>query len=299
MASAQREIGLKLGLIVMAAVTVLLCGLLVFGPRDEAALTSPAIADAQETLLDRLSDAPTGRAITALKITAPGTVAELETLTHAAIVEGASQQALSELVLEALFAQFRAQAGSVKGASSDDFQSIVRDLRTGLEQLKARNSQWCKGETIAAFLAQNESELVPSLLSEFPYGSPQYDWAMDWMTTILTVAKQGQDRRLGHARPGFRDEAILQQTGLALGSEQWALGIQIAAFSNSEGTSYAQMQEVIAGMNVCDLGIAVETVSARLPDDVRARIWADLMPEIMVGNTPYVMYRVNDYFFIG
>jgi len=140
---------------------------------------------------------------------------------------------------------------------------------------------------------------VPTLLAEFPYASPQYDWAMGWMTTILKAARQGQVQPTRYARPGFRDEAILQQEGLALGSEQWALGLQIAAFANSEGTSYAKMQEVVSGMNVCELGIAVETVSGRLPEDVRGRIWADLMPEIMIGNTPYVMYRVNDYFFIG
>ena len=122
---------------------------------------------------------------------------------------------------------------------------------------------------------------------------------MDWMTTILAAVKQAQDRPRRNARPGARDEAVLQQEGLALGSEQWALALQIAAFANAEGTSYGQMQEVIAGMDVCDLGIAVETVSARLPSDVRARIWADLIPEIMVGNTPYVMFRVTDYFFIG
>ena len=104
---------------------------------------------------------------------------------------------------------------------------------------------------------------------------------------------------VGCTQGGVGREAILQQEGLALGSEQWALALQIAAFANSEGTSYGQMQEVIAGMDVCELGIAVETVSARLPSDVRTRIWADLMPEIMVGNTPYVMYRITDYFFIG
>ena len=164
-----------------------------------------------------------------------------------------------------------------------------------------KHFKFCRpnGATVAEFLAQNDSDLAPSLLAEFPYQSPQYNWAMGWMVTILGAAREGQTEPRRYTRPTFRDEAVLQQEGLALGSEQWALGLQIASFANSEGTSYAQMQDVISSMNVCDLGIAVETVSGRLPEDVRGRIWSDLLPEIMIGNTPYVIYRVNDYFFIG
>ncbi|MCR9269208.1 MAG: hypothetical protein NXH72_04385 [Hyphomonadaceae bacterium] len=251
------------------------------------------------TILDLLPDAPTRRAVEALQSAAPATAAELQAAVVFAHGDGANAQDLSRLVLEALFSQFQAQALTMRGASSGNYHAIIAGLADGMAQLKANQSPWCDGLTIADYLTQNEDELVPALLSEFTYGSPQYVWAMDWMTTVLTTLKQAQDTPQRHARPGFRDEAVLQQEGLALGSEQWALALQIAAFANAEGTSYGQMQEVISGMDVCELGIAVETVSARLPGDVRGRIWADLMPELMVGNTPYVIWRVTDYFFIG
>lgn len=290
--------GLKLGLVVLAVVALGFVGVFVFGPSPQAG-SADSLTEPQTTLFDVLTDAPTREAVDALKSVSPATFAELDTLTRRAISEGAEAQDVSEIVLEALFAQFQAQAGAVKSAGSAQYQRVVADLANGLEQMKDADSTWCEGATIAAFLAQNEADLVPTLLAEFPYASPQYDWAMEWMTTILKAARQGQTQPIRYARPGFRDEAILQQEGLALGSEQWALGLQIAAFANSEGISYAKMQDVVSSMNVCELGIAVETVSGRLPEDVRGRIWADLMPEIMIGNTPYVMYRVNDYFFIG
>lgn len=293
-----RDVGLRVGLAALALVSLGFLALFLFGPSEP---TDPVDVETapQMGLLDFLTDAPTREAVEALKSVAPGSFAELDTVSKRAIVGGADRQVVSELVLEALFGQFRAQASAIKASSSNAYQSIVAELAVGLRALKASDSDWCNGTKAADFLAQNEADLVPNLLAQFPHGSAQYDWAMGWMTTILGAAEKGRAAPQRYARPGFRDEATLQQEGLALGSEQWALGLQIASFANSEGTSYAQMQEVIANMNVCDLGIAVETVSGRLPADVRGRIWSDLMPEIMIGNTPYVMYRVNDYFFIG
>lgn len=300
MREAQSRIsGLRLGLLVLGLVSVGFMALFLFGPNDTGNRVEVSTDEASPGLLDRLTDAPSRQAVEALRAAAPATFAELDIAAKRAVADGEDEERLAQLLLEALFAQFQRQAGTVKAADGAAFQSIIAGLAKGLRELDAANSTWCDGTQIATYLTQNDDELVPSLLAEFPYASPQYDWAMEWMTTVLTVAKSAQDQPQRWARPTFRDEAILQQQGLALGSEQWGLALQVAAFANSEGVSYAKMQEVISGMDVCELGIAVETVSERLPNQVRARIWADLMPEIMVGNTPYVMWRVTDYFFIG
>ena len=295
----HKQTGLRLGLITLGAVMTGFAGLFLFGPKaPEPPKVAVNIADAPG-LLDRLDDVPTRRAVEALQAASPGTYAQLQSTARQALRDEASPQDLSRLTLEALFGEFQGQALTLRSAESANFHAIIAGLSDGFKQLKAADSKWCDGAQIAAYLSQNDADLVPTLLAEFPYQSPQYVWAMDWMTVVLTTAKQAQDRPQQHYRPGFRDEAVLQQEGLALGSEQWALALQIAAFANSEGTSYAKMKDVIGGMNVCDLAVAVETVSARLPADVQGRIWSDLMPETMVGNTPYVMWRVTDYFFIG
>lgn len=295
----QSQTGLQLGLISIGVVLLGFIGLFLFGPKPTQPVGAPDRSTTSPRLLEVLDDMPTRAAVEALRAAAPATYAQLDHVAVFALNDGATRQDLSDLTLQALFGELQSQALVMRSARSADYQAIMAGLADGLRQLKSQQSSWCEGERVSAYLAQDDSELVPSLLAEFPYQSPQYDWAMAWMSTILTTAKRAQDRPQRYQRPGFRDETILQETGLALGSEQWALGLQIFAFANAEGTSYAKMQEAVSNMNVCDLGIAVETVSERLPADVRARIWADLMPEIMVGNTPYVMWRVNDYFFIG
>lgn len=296
---ASRTPDLRLGLIILGVVAAGFLALFLFGPDKATDQDHPNSGALPPGLLDQLTDAPSRRAVEALRAAAPASYAELDLAAKRVISEGEDPAGLSALLLEALFAQFRGQASAIKAANSGDYQAIVAELATGLRALDASGSKWCEGSQIAAYLTQNDEALIPSLLAEFPYGSPQYDWAMDWMAGILTIAKSAQKRPQVWARPGFRDEAILQEQGLALGSEQWGLALQVAAFANSEGVSYARMQEVIGSMDVCALGIAVETVSARLPEDVRGRIWSDLMPEMMAGNTPYVMWRVTDYFFIG
>ena len=300
MSEAQfREPDLRLGLIILGVVAAGFLGLFLFGPSKDTGRTAQDLGATVPGLLDRLSDGPSRAAATALQAAAPVDFGRLDFEAKRAIADGADEADLSSLLLEALFAQFRSQAVAIKIADSADYQTIMAGLATGLRTLKASDSEWCEGPRIAAFLTQNDEELVPSLLAEFPYGSPQYEWAMSWMASVLTIADSARGAPKRWSRPNFRDEAILQEQGLALGSEQWALALQVAAFANSEGVSYARMQEVIGGMDVCQLGIAVESVSARLPDDVRGRIWSDLMPDVMIGNTPYVMWRITDYFFIG
>ncbi|MEL6692582.1 MAG: hypothetical protein AAFQ12_06035, partial [Pseudomonadota bacterium] len=245
MTESRPQTGLKLGLISFVLVTLGLVGVFLLGPdskRQEMVLYPPVSTG----LLEVLDDTGTRGAVEALRSVAPTTYVTLDVTAKQAIAGGTTEDALAQLVLEALFSQFGAQAISLRSTSSGNYQAIIAGFSDGLGQLKSNQSSWCEGSTIAAFLMQNEDELVPSLLSEFPYESPQYDWAMDWMVTVLSAMKQGQDTAQRHPRPGARDEAILQQEGLALGSEQWALALQIAAFANSEGTSYGQMQEVIA-----------------------------------------------------
>ena len=298
MQTPPKQTGLKLGLISLAGVMLIFAGLFLFGPGVQTP-SKPTERPEITSIQDVLTDAPSQRALAALRTASPATYAQLEGEARWAIQDGAHAPQVAQLTLQALFGEFQSKALTFRSAESLQYHAIISGLASGLQQLKAEQSVWCEGDQIAEFLAQNDADLVPNLLAEFPYQSPQYDWAMDWMSLILNTARTSQLNPRQHPRPNLLDEATLQQTGLNLGSEQWALALQIAAFANSEGTSYAQMQEVISGMDVCQLGIAIETVSARLPNDVRARIWADLMPEIMVGNTPYVMWRVTDYFFIG
>ena len=193
--------GLKLGMISLALVAAGFLALFVFGPQKESPSPGSSSQARAPILLEVLDDPATRAAVESLRAASPGTYAELNMATAFAHADGADAQALSNLVLQALFSQFQTKALALRSAESAEYQAIIEGFADGLRALKASDSTWCAGPTIAAYLTQNDEDLIPSLLSEFPYGSAQYEWAMTWMTTILTTVQTAQDTPRRNPRP--------------------------------------------------------------------------------------------------
>ena len=291
-----RTHGLGLGQISLACVSLIFFGFLFASDRAETPSTQTPQDERVQTLKLQYPDPATQDVLLALQGANPAAFAQLEHISRQGQLTDPTRRAL---LLEALFGEFRTQAYALQYADAKGYSGIIGQFAQGLERLKANNSAWCEGPVMAEFLSQNDTDLVPSILAELSYPSPQYDWAMAFMTVLLNTAHQAQKTPIRHQPPGPYDETILQQAGLEFGTQNWGLAIQIAAFAQAEGQSYAQMREVISGIDVCELGLALHSVSDRLPEPVRARLWADLMPQLMLGNTPYALSRVMDYFFIG
>ena len=294
----RRIIGLKLGVAILFCVAALFALGATFGPKVAVDAPVPLAADTRlvETVLN---DAASLEYLAKLDAHAPVAAQTFRLEAAFAIKDGWTRDEVGALLMEAAFGQFRSLAVDLQTAPTASYDAILAHFGEGMATLKAQRSAWCHGPTVAAFLTENDDKIVPQLLAQFPYGSDGYDWALEWGGLFLDAAAEGRRVRVRHGRPDWRDEVALQQEGLAVGTEKWSLALQIGAFSTSEGQSYEMMQDAIGAMDVCGLGLAIPDVSGRLEPDVRGRIWADLMPEIMYGNTPYVLARVNDYFFIG
>ena len=89
MTKARRQTGLKLGLISLVLVTVVLAGVFLLGPEPE---TEPVAPNTSQTtaLLDQLQDAPTRRAVEALRAAAPATFNDLNQAAAFAVADDAS-----------------------------------------------------------------------------------------------------------------------------------------------------------------------------------------------------------------
>jgi hypothetical protein len=291
--------GLQWGLITLVVVSVLVAFSFYWLGGTGTKIVAAEKPNQTVSLASVLSDRVSRDYLAKLDNAAPETAEKLRREAVLSIEDGADSDQIAEIVLQAAFSQFQAKAFDLQYAPVGSYDAIIAKFSGGTSDLKAANSDWCKGLTIQSFLKQSDDELVPSLLSNFPYQSAQYDWVLEWSGLFLDASVAARASQTRHRQPNSRDEFFLQQEGLGLGSSQWGLALQIAAFANAEGQSFDAMQDAIEQINVCDLGIAVGAVSKRLPEDTRGRIWADLMPEIMVGNTPYALARIQDYFFIG
>ena len=133
MTEPRPQTGLKLGLISFLLVTLCLVGVFLLGPAPETNPEAPTAPQAA-VLLDQLQDAPTRRAVEALRAVTPATFTKLNEAAAFAVADGATNEALAQLVLEALFRQFEAQAGSLRSSSSDNYQAIVAGFSDGLGQ---------------------------------------------------------------------------------------------------------------------------------------------------------------------
>lgn len=293
----SRTIGLRTGLIILAVVAAL--GLYTALRPAGLAVTAPtAPRPALDTLDQRLGDAETLAYLNRLQAVSPGGFASLEAEAARLIRADATDEALSKLVLQSILLEMKRGAGNFKLAPTDHYDRIISHAGSAFERLQDEQSVWCNGPRLAAYLEQDEQTLIPSLLAIYPYESESYDWAMRFGVLGLNAIEAGRQTPERRPRPSSFDKAWLQRNGMALGSEQWALGMQIMVFSQSEGQGYAQMQTAIEGIDACQLGLAAVQVSDSLPEAIRATIWADLLPELFHGNMSYVIWRVNDYFFL-
>jgi len=293
----SKTVGLRTGLIILGVITMV--GLvLVWRPGALSKIAPTEQTVSTKSLEQLLQDQATQSYLARLKAVSPGTAVTLDAEAIAMIANGKETDALAELVLRSILTELKRGAFEFKQAPTEHYDKLVAHSATALTRLQRENSSWCNGPRIAAFLELDEDALIPDLLARYPYGSDSYNWAMRFGVMYLEAISAARENPTRRRSPTGFDKTWLQQTGLALGSSDWALGLQIAAFSQAEGQGYAEMKQAVSGIDACQLGLAAARVSANLPEQVRGTIWADLLPELFHGNTPYVLWRVNDYFFL-
>jgi len=291
--------GLRTGLITLAAVTAVFIALLISGVFQADPKLTQADGPAALTIEAVLPDPATAVYLRQFEQYAPIDAQMLRYEAQAAIKGGAGETAITDLVLRATLAQFQKSALDLRRASTDDFDAILNHLRTGFATLARSDSPWCEATSVETLLKRSQTDLIDTLLAQFEYDSDAYRWLLEWGGLYLQATDRARRYPVQHGRKTARDKTVLQQQGLALGSKEWALALQIATFSQAEGQGYAQMRDVIESIDVCKLAVTAVDLSDSLPEANRGRIWAELLPEIFYGNTPYVLVLVTDYFFLS
>ena len=291
-----KTLGLGSGLVILAIVTCL--GLVSAFNAEHFAIQIETQPETEKTqLADRLTDTPTQTYLTRLKRYAPVTSERLAREAETRIRAGATDQALSELVLLSILMELKDGATAFRRAPSSHYDRLINHAKQGLIRLQRENSPWCEGPQLLAYLEQDDDTLIASLIALYPYQSESYDWAMEFGIMALDAIEAGRQTPINRTRPSSFDKALLQDAAIVLGADQPTIALQVMAFSASEGTGYRPMKTAVQNIQACRLGLFALQTSDRLPEAVRMRVWSDLLPELFHGNTPYVIWRVNDYFY--
>ena len=291
----ERTTGLGLGLAVLALTSIAIAAVLVgtAGPPARPDPQPPVRVDTPAVL----SEPAAAAYLRTLERTAP---IAAERLRDALSTAGSEPEDVQrDILLLALLAQFRDRAGDLRTAPVASYDAILRHVGDGLENLSVAESRWCKASELEALLKNSPDDLVDTLLQAFRTDEAAYQWLLGLGQVQLEAVSAGYRTPVRHGPRTYADKLELQRRGLALGRTEWALALQIAAFSQAEGRGYEDMRTVIAGIDTCQMGIMLVELSGQLPVETRGRIWAELMPEIFYGNTPFVLYVVTDYFFLS
>ncbi|MEM6535907.1 MAG: hypothetical protein AAF613_09735 [Pseudomonadota bacterium] len=287
--SSNKIASLKLGLIVLAVVGLAISLFIAIGPQAAITQTTDRIPVVRSLA--------TSEYAAALGKHSPGVAAQLERDLSAAETNGTAHD-LRRVTLEASLAAYRVHALALRNASNAHYDRMVEHLASGLSGLSKEAPSWCSGAALEPVFRVNQEEFIPALIDEIAAHDAAYAWALEWSEIFLQIQSEAAASPVQRGARSAYDKMILQETGLSLGPDQWQLALQIAAFSQAEGTDYATMRSVVKGVDLCNMGLALANISRRLPAGPKGRIWADLMPEIFAGNAPYALYRVNDYFFL-
>ncbi|MEM1391247.1 MAG: hypothetical protein AAGG45_09220 [Pseudomonadota bacterium] len=291
-----KTLGLGSGLIILAIMACL--GFVSAFNAEQFATQIETQPETEKTeLADRLTDISTQNYLTQLKRYAPVTAERLEREADTRIRTGVTDQTLSELVLLSILMELKDGAAAFRRAPPSHYNRLIDHARQGLTRLQRENSPWCEGPQLLTYLEQDDDELIPSLIALYPYESESYNWAMEFGVLALDAIQAGRHAPINRTRPSNFDKALLQDAAITLGADQPTIALQVMAFSASEGTGYRPMKTAVQNIQACRLGLFALQTSDRLPEVVRVRVWSDLLPELFYGNTPYVIWRVNDYFY--
>lgn len=290
-----RQINLSFGLITLGVVSVLALLLvwrvLAQPTSSSASQTSPQI----QTEAFPISAPSVERLVASLSEINPGRTDRLLFAAPQLPSTGAQRIAL----LETSLAVLREEAAYIRYASLGDFADILIAFGDGVDALESAESHWCQASSLADLTRLNEDQLIPYLLRSLSSDDEAFEWSVQFFNRALLAARNGRVRPTRHGSRTQQDEAVVQFYGRQLGVERIPVALSVAAFSHSEGRDFATMRDAIEGVDVCELGDAFIDLSDRLPNDVKGRVMAELAPEIFYGNTPYVLYLLRGYFFIG
>ncbi|MEL7547866.1 MAG: hypothetical protein AAGJ84_14535 [Pseudomonadota bacterium] len=202
-------------------------------------------------------------------------------------------------LLQTSLAVLRDEAPYLRYASLRAYTDLLLVFGDGMAALDQSDSPWCSATSIADLTRENEDELMPSVLQALTSNDQAFDWSTRFLGIALKAAQDGRRAPVRHGSRTANDEAVVQFYGRQLGVERLAIALAVASFSHAEGRDFATMRSAIEGVDVCALSDAFIELSNRLPGDVKGRVMSELAPEVFYGNTPYVLYLLRGYFFVG
>lgn len=268
--------GLLFGVLTIAVISIAFFGILLMPSKSAPGkIASSGTTSSGEQLLAVLDDRSTRKYIIALNRVSPRATKNLDEAANAAIATGASKDELVQLVMESLEAELPNNMRYLAKFDVKHLDTLLSLSESGLRSLSGANSKWCKGAHYESFAGISEQAMERIVMKEFGYGSPIYDWSMQFNAAFLEAIADSKTNPSQHGKPTPSDEIALQTLAMKMVSNP-----QVMQLATMRGQDQASMQRVMRNLNVCHLALTGIDAIQSLPKETRGRLWAEGVREM-------------------
>ena len=228
--------------------------------------TPVASSNTADALHQAFSDEASRAYFAALSVADPRSYSELER--RIARQSGAPTDDLRMSVIEHSESFFRRNAGVLARADVRHVDAMILNARAGLRQAIRANSRFCRGSTYAALSEMSEQEVRRMLEGVIDYG-----WNIGFQTLLAEAVMDAKQNPVDHGEMTRRDETALQGVMMSLMADPQIMPLIMSSNGN------ASPEEILARLDICELGDSVLVAVKTLPQETKARAWAMMMKE--------------------
>ena len=246
-----------------------------------------------EPTADTVAAAPAPKVIAAAQVPKPfknkaankylQSLAAVDQTAHAKLqkkmsrMSGRSEAKQFEAVLEHGFDVLKDNASDLAKADAKHLDRLLNHARSNLKKAARSNSQWCRGSKYAELEKLGPAGAKKLQRELTAIEGPMQDYALEAMTLLMDAIADARANPVKHGKLTPRDEMAVQGVFMSMMSDPQILPLMMGAQS---GQSPEQM---MAKLNVCDLGATFVSAVKTLPQDTKGRVWAEVVRETELG----------------
>ena len=236
-----------------------------------AALNPAASVDALE---DIFRDKTSRTYLALLREVDSGSYADLETAVLAA--GGSKDQKMQALI---------GQTGDILAMNADAlahsdvryFDEMLMIARDGLRQAARSKSRFCQGSRYSRLNNMSEADTRRFGEQLMELEGPLREISLKMNTVLLKAIRDARAHPVSYGPLNAADKAAMQGLVMSMVSDPQIMPLMMQARSGT------QPEDLLAKLNVCELGVTAVMAVRTLPQDTKGRVWAEAIRQGMTG----------------
>ena len=183
----------------------------------------------------------------------------------------------AEIIFDHAAGLLKVHAADLARADTRHLDQILAMTRNRLKAASQAGNTWCQGGRYADLdrSALGNKETLNRELKMLE--EPLRDYGFELMTHLLVAIEDSRHHPVSRGAITPADKAAMQGVLMSMASEPQVMPLLMAAQTGTDS------RELVASLNVCDLGATAVSALKTLPQDTKGRAFADLVHQMELG----------------